>query len=95
MASYAIKGAASTCSHAGVQVAKAGSGPASTGAAALGGDLLFEASAVSDSLLLDSPTPKATVRTPSLKAICCAVTCRCSVWLQSVIGAESRHWSVR
>ena len=50
-----------TCLHFGVQVAKAGSGPASTGAASLGGDLLFVASAVSDSLLLHSPSPESKV----------------------------------
>ena len=45
-----------------MQVAKAGSGPISTGAAVLGGDLLFVASAASDSLLLHSPTPAAQVQ---------------------------------
>ena len=51
----------SRASCARAQVAKAGSGPISTGAAALGGDLLFVASAASDSLLLYSPAPAAPV----------------------------------
>ena len=51
----------STAPGARVQVAKAGSGPISTGAAVLGGDLLFVASAASDSLLLHSPRPSAEV----------------------------------